>query len=34
MLSINHVHDIQKMKEYYRTSDMLNLLYFFPKLKI
>lgn len=32
MLSMNNTNDIQKMMEYYRTSDMLNLLYFFPRL--
>ncbi len=29
MLNINNIDDIQKMMQYYRTSDMLNLLYFF-----
>ena len=32
MLSMNNLDDRQKMMEYYRTSDMLNLLYFFPEL--
>lgn len=32
MLSMNNINDKQKMMEYYRTSDMLNLLYFFPQL--
>lgn len=32
MLSMNKINDKQKMMEYYRTSDMLNLLYFFPQL--
>ena len=32
MLSMNNVNDRQKMMEYYRTSDMLNLLYFFPQI--
>lgn len=32
MLSTNNINDKQKMMKYYRTSDMLNLLYFFPKL--
>lgn len=32
MLSINNINDKPKMMEYYRTSDMLNLLYFFPEL--
>lgn len=32
MLSMNNANDKQKMMEYYRTSDMLNLLYFFPQL--
>ncbi len=32
MLSIKNINDQQKMMEYYRTSDMLNLLYFFPQL--
>ena len=32
MLSMNNINDKQKMVEYYRTSDMLNLLYFFPQL--
>ena len=32
MLSMNNINDRQKMMEYYRTSDMLNLLYFFPQL--
>ena len=32
MLSINNINDKPKMMEYYRTSDMLNLLYFFPQL--
>jgi len=32
MLNINSVNDINLMKQYYRTSDMINLLYFFPEL--
>lgn len=32
MLSMNNMNDRQKMMKYYRTSDMLNLLYFFPQL--
>ena len=32
MLSINNVEDINKMKEYYRTSDMISLLEFFPEI--
>lgn len=32
MLSMNNINDKKKMMEYYRTSDMLNLLYFFPQL--
>ena len=32
MLSMNNINDKQKMMKYYRTSDMLNLLYFFPEL--
>lgn len=32
MLSIKNFDDKQKMMHYYRTSDMLNLLYFFPQL--
>lgn len=32
MLSINNVDDIQKMKNYYRTSDMINLIEFFPDI--
>lgn len=32
MLNMNNIEDKQKMMNYYRTSDMLNLLYFFPKL--
>lgn len=32
MLSMNSINDKQKMMKYYRTSDMLNLLYFFPEL--
>ncbi len=32
MLSINQLNDIEKMLKYYRTSDMLYLLYFFPEL--
>lgn len=32
MLNINNINDRKKMMEYYRTSDMLNLLYFFPQL--
>ena len=32
MLSINNVEDIEKMKRYYRTSDMINLIEFFPEI--
>ena len=32
MLSMNNIEDKEKMMNYYRTSDMLNLLYFFPEL--
>lgn len=32
MLNMNTLTDKQKMMNYYRTSDMLNLLYFFPQL--
>lgn len=32
MLNMNNADDKQKMMQYYRTSDMLNLLYFFPEL--
>ncbi len=32
MLSINKIEDREKMLRYYRTSDMVNLLYFFPQL--
>lgn len=32
MLSINNVNDIEKMRNYYRTSDMLNLIDFFPEI--
>lgn len=32
MLNMNNITDKQKMMSYYRTSDMLNLLYFFPEL--
>lgn len=32
MLSMNNINDKKKMMQYYRTSDMLNLLYFFPDL--
>ena len=32
MLNMNNIDDRQKMMQYYRTSDMLNLLYFFPQL--
>lgn len=32
MLRMSNENDKQKMMNYYRTSDMLNLLYFFPKL--
>lgn len=32
MLNMNNIVDKQKMMQYYRTADMLNLLYFFPKL--
>ena len=32
MLNMNNISNRQKMMNYYRTSDMLNLLYFFPEL--
>ncbi|MCM1052878.1 MAG: hypothetical protein NC483_02745 [Ruminococcus sp.] len=32
MLNMNNIQDKVKMMQYYRTSDMLNLIYFFPKL--
>lgn len=32
MLSMNNLADIKKMLKYYRTSDMLNLLIYFPEL--
>lgn len=32
MLSMDNINDNKKMMEFYRTSDMLNLLYFFPEL--
>lgn len=32
MLSIKNTEDIPKMKSYYRTSDMINLIEFFPEL--
>lgn len=32
MLSMHNIDDREKMMQYYRTSDMLNLLYFFPDL--
>lgn len=32
MKNMNNVEDISTMKNYYRTSDMINLLYFFPEL--
>lgn len=32
MLSINNIEDINKMKQYYRTSDMINLIEFFPEI--
>lgn len=32
MLCANNINDKHKMMNYYRTSDMLNLLYFFPQL--
>ncbi len=32
MLNMNNLNDRQKMMNYYRTSDMLNLLFFFPQL--
>ena len=32
MLNMNNKEDYQKMMNYYRTTDMLNLLYFFPNL--
>ena len=32
MLSMHNIDDKKKMNNYYKTSDMLNLLYFFPEL--
>lgn len=32
MLSMNNPNDISKMREYYRTSDMLNLILYFPEV--
>ena len=32
MLSMNNSKDIEKMLKYYRTSDMLNLIIYFPEL--
>ena len=32
MLNVNNVEDIPLMRQYYRTSDMLNLLEFFPEI--
>lgn len=32
MLSINNIYDKPKMMEYYRTSDMIKVLYFFQEL--
>lgn len=32
MLSINNIKDKEKMKNYYRTSDMINLMDFFPNI--
>lgn len=32
MLNMKNIDEKQKMMEYYRTSDMLNLLYFFPQI--
>lgn len=32
MLSMNNSNDINKMLKYYRTSDMLNLLIYFPEI--
>jgi len=32
MLTINNLDDIKKMEKYYRTSDMLNLIKFFPEV--
>lgn len=32
MLTINNPEDIQKMRNYYRTSDMINLLMYFPEI--
>lgn len=32
MLTINDLDDIEKMRNYYRTSDMINLLIYFPEL--
>ena len=32
MLTINNLDDIEKMRNYYRTSDMINLLIYFKEL--
>jgi len=32
MLNINNKNDIEKMKNYYRTRDMINLLLYFPQV--
>ena len=32
MLRMSDLYDRQKLKKYYRTSDMLNLLFFFPDI--
>ena len=32
MLTINNPEHIEKMKNYYRTSDMINLLFYFPEI--
>lgn len=32
MLTMNNPKDINKMRNYYRTSDMLNLLMYFPEI--
>ena len=32
MFSINNIQDIEKMRNYYRTSDMINLIDFFPEI--
>ena len=34
MLELKNINDKEKMMKYYRTSDMLNLLYFFPNLSV